>query len=123
MGIRPQQAPIPTSKIAQHVLDQTQMINQDVRRSSMQAYINFIAFYDKKANTSQLKDAVYVYVLQRKADHQGSKILFTEFRWIGPYIIENCCRIILSGMQNWHQQDASASSHSNASIHTATSPT
>ena len=27
-------------------------------------------------------------MLQPKADHQGSKIPFTEVRWIGPYIIE-----------------------------------
>ena len=26
--------------------------------------------------------------MQPKADHQGSKIPFTEFRWVGPYIIE-----------------------------------
>ena len=26
--------------------------------------------------------------MQPKADHQGSKFTFTEFRWIGPYIIE-----------------------------------
>ena len=26
--------------------------------------------------------------MQPKADYQGSKIPFTEFRWIGPYIIE-----------------------------------
>ena len=26
--------------------------------------------------------------MQSKADHQGSKIPFTEFRWVGPYIIE-----------------------------------
>ena len=26
--------------------------------------------------------------MQLKADHQGSKTPFTEFRWIGPYIIE-----------------------------------
>ena len=35
-----------------------------------------------------LKEAEYVYVLQPKADHQGSKILFTEFRLIDLYIIE-----------------------------------
>ena len=27
-------------------------------------------------------------VLQPKADHQGNKILFTDFRWIGPCIVE-----------------------------------
>ena len=29
-----------------------------------------------------------MYVLQRKADQQGSKIPFTDFRWIGPYMVE-----------------------------------
>ena len=64
------------------------MIHQDVRKISMQAYIKYKAYYDKKANASKLKEAYYVYILQPKADHQGSKILFTEFRWVGPYIIE-----------------------------------
>ena len=26
--------------------------------------------------------------MQPKADHQGSKVPFTEFRWVGPYFIE-----------------------------------
>ena len=42
----------------------------------------------KKANASKLKQSDYVYILQPKADHQGSKFPFTDFRWIGPYIIE-----------------------------------
>ena len=42
----------------------------------------------KKANASKLKQSDYVYILQPKADHQGSKIPFADFRWIGPYIIE-----------------------------------
>ena len=54
----------------------------------MQAYIKNKAYYDKKANASKLKQADYFYILQPKADHQGSKIPFTDFRWIGPYIIE-----------------------------------
>ena len=29
-----------------------------------------------------------MFVLQPKADHQGSKAPFTNFRWIGPYIVE-----------------------------------
>ena len=54
----------------------------------MQAYIKYKAYYDKKANALILKEADSVYFLQPKADHQGGKIPFTEFRWIGPYIIE-----------------------------------
>ena len=88
LGIRPQQQPIPTSQIAQDVLEQTQMIYQDVRKNTMQAYIKYKAYYDKKAKASKLKEADYVYILQAKTDQQGSKIPFTEFGWMGPYIVE-----------------------------------
>ena len=54
LGIRPQQQPIPTSQIAQEVLEQTEMIYQDVRKNTMQAYIKYKAYYDKKANASKL---------------------------------------------------------------------
>ena len=42
----------------------------------------------KKTNASKLKQSDYVYILQPKADQQGNKNPFTDFRWIGPYIIE-----------------------------------
>ena len=54
----------------------------------MQAYIKYKAYYDRKANASKLKQADYAFILQPKADHQGSKNPFTDFRWIGPYNIE-----------------------------------
>ena len=88
MGIRPQQIPPPDSQIAQDVLEQTETIFQDVRKNAMQAYLKYKAYYDRKANASKLKKSDCVLVLQPKADHQGSKIPFTDFRWIGPYIIE-----------------------------------
>ena len=88
LGIRPQQQPIPTSQIAQDFLDQTELIHQDVRKNTMQGYIKYKAYYDKKANTSKHKEADYVYILKPKTDHQRSKIPFTEFRWMGPYIVE-----------------------------------
>ena len=88
MGIRPQKNPSPKSEIAQDVLEQTEAIFQDVRRNAMQAFIKYKAYYDKKANASKLKQSDYVYILQPKADHQGSKIPFTDFRWIGLYFIE-----------------------------------
>ena len=88
MGIRPQRIPTPNSQIAEDVLKQTGMILHDVRKNTMQAYVKYKAYYDKKANTSKLKEQQYVYVLQPKADHQGSKIPLTEIRWIGPYIVE-----------------------------------
>ena len=84
MGIRPQKTPSPDSEIAQDVLEQTEMIFQDVCRNAMQAYIKYKAYYEKKANASKLKEIDYVYTLQPKADHQGSEIPLTDFRWIGP---------------------------------------
>ena len=64
------------------------MTHQDVRKNAMQASIKYKAFYDKKANASKLKEADYVYGIQPKTDHQGTRIPFTEFRWNGPYVIE-----------------------------------
>ena len=42
----------------------------------------------KKANASKLNEADYEHVLQLKADHQGTEIPFTDFRWNGPYVFE-----------------------------------
>ena len=88
MGIRPQKIPPPDSQIAQDMLEQTEKIFQDVRKNALPAYIKYNAYYDRKANASKLKKADYVFILQPKADHQGSKFPFTDFRWIGQYIIE-----------------------------------
>ena len=54
----------------------------------MQSYLKYKEYYDRKAKASPLKQNDYCFILQPIADHQGSKILFREFRWIGPYIIE-----------------------------------
>ena len=80
MRIRPQQALIPFLKTAQYILHQTEMNYQDVRRNAMQTHIRYKTYYDKKAHASKLKEADYVNVLQPKAEHQVSKIPFTELR-------------------------------------------
>ena len=56
MGIRPQQIPSPDSEIAKDVLEQTEAIFQDVRRTSMQAYIKYKAYYDKKPTPPNSKN-------------------------------------------------------------------
>ena len=89
MGIRPQRIHTPNSQNAVDVLKQTEVIFHDVRKNTMKAYIKYKAYYDRINNASKLKQQQYVYVPQPKADHQGSKIPFTEFRWIGSYIVEN----------------------------------
>ena len=86
--VYPSMPSMPDSETAQDILEQTGMIFQDVRRNAMQAYIKYKAYYDEKANASKFKQPDYVYILQPKADHQGSKFPFTDFRWIGSYFIE-----------------------------------
>ena len=54
----------------------------------MHSYIKHKKYYDKKAKASPLKEKGYCFILQPKAEHQGSKIPFRDFRWIGPYLVE-----------------------------------
>ena len=55
----------------------------------MQSYnIKYKRYYDKKAKASPLKEKDYCFILQPKADHQGSNIPFRDFRWIGHYLVE-----------------------------------
>ena len=54
----------------------------------MQSYLKYKDYYDRKAKAAPLGLGDYCFILQPLADHQGSKIPFREFRWIGPYVIE-----------------------------------
>ena len=55
----------------------------------MQSYLKYKENYDRKAKAAApLKLNDYCFILQPIAYHQGSKIPFPEFRWIGPYIVE-----------------------------------
>ena len=47
--IRLQRKPTPKSQTAEDVLKQTEMIFHDVRKNTMQAYIKYKAYYDKKS--------------------------------------------------------------------------
>ena len=59
----------PDSKHAEDVLKQTEIIFQDVCKTTMQAYIKYKAYYAKKTIESKLKERENLYVLQPKADH------------------------------------------------------
>ena len=51
----------------------------------MQSYIKYKRYYDEKAEASPLKEKDYCFILQPKADHQGSKIPFRDVHWFGLY--------------------------------------
>ena len=53
----------------------------------MQSYIRYKHYYDKKANAHPLHVNEYCYALHPRANTQGTKIPFKEYRWTGPYIV------------------------------------
>ena len=108
LGIHLQQQLFPTSQIVQDVLEQTEMIHQEVRKNTMQVYIKYKAYYNKKDNASELKEADYVYILQPKVDHQGSKIAKFQsqnFDGLARILSKKHYQTKLFGTQKWHQQD------------------
>ena len=78
----------PTTDFAEELLRRTKILYDKTKKNVMQSYIKYKKYYDKKAKASPLKEKDYCFILQPKADHQGSKIPFRDFRWIGPYLVE-----------------------------------
>ena len=74
----------PTTDFAEELLRRTKILYDKARKIVMQSYIKYKTYYDKKGKASPLKEKVYCFILQPKADHQGSKIPFRDFRSIGP---------------------------------------
>ena len=54
----------------------------------MQSYLKYKEYYDRKAKAAPLQEKDYCFVLQPKADSQGSKIPFRDFRWIGAFVVQ-----------------------------------
>ena len=78
----------PTADFAEKLLRRTRILYDKTMKNVTQSYIKYKKYYDKKAKASPLKEKDYCFILQPKADHQGSKIPFCDFRWIGHYLVE-----------------------------------
>ena len=78
----------PTTDFAEELLRRTKILYDKTGKNVMQSYIKHKRYYDKKTKASPLKKKDYCLILQLKAHHQGSKIPFCDFRWIGPYLVE-----------------------------------
>ena len=88
LGLRFNPNITPTTDFAEELLRRTKILYDKTKKNVMQSYIKYKRYYDKKAKASPLKEKDYCFILQPKADHQGSKIPFRDFRWIGPYLVE-----------------------------------
>ena len=78
----------PTTDFTEELPRRTKILYDKTWKNVMQSYIKYKMHYDKKSKASLLKEKDYCFLLQPKADHQGSKIPFRDFRWVGPYLVE-----------------------------------
>ena len=78
----------PTTDFAEELLCWTKILYDKTKKNVMQFFIRYKRYYDKKAKASPLKEKDNCFILQPKADYQGSKIPFRDFRWIGAYLVE-----------------------------------
>ena len=88
LGLRFNPNIAPTRDFAEELLRRTKILHDKTKKNVMQSYINYKSYYNKQAKASPLKEKDYCFILQPKADHQGSKIPFRDFRWIGPNLVE-----------------------------------
>ena len=88
LGLNPNPKINPTTDFAEELQRSTQILFDKTKRNTMQSYLKYKEYYDRKAKASPLEQGDFCFILQPLADHQGSKIPFREFRWNGPYVIE-----------------------------------
>ena len=88
LGNNPNEQINPTTEFAEEIQNRTKVLIDKTKQTIMQSYIKYKEYYDRKAKAAPLKENEYCFVLQPKADHQASKILFRDYRWVGPFIVQ-----------------------------------
>ena len=78
----------PTTEFTEEIQNRTNVLIDKTKQIIIQSYIKHKEYYDRKAQAAPLKVGDYCFVLRPKADHQGSKNLFDDYRWVGPFIIQ-----------------------------------
>ena len=88
LGNNPNEKISPTTEFAKEIQNRTKTLIDKTKQNNMQSYIKYKEYYDRKAKAAPLKESEYCFVLQPKADNQGSKIPFRDYRWVGPFIVQ-----------------------------------
>ena len=88
LGNNPNKDFLPTTEFAEELQQRTKVLIDKTKHNIMQSYLKYKEYYDRKAKAAPLSVQDFCFILQPKADIQGSKIPFREYRWIGPYRIE-----------------------------------
>ena len=88
LGLNPNEKILPTTDFAEELQRKTQILIDQTKHNVMQSYLKYKEYYDRKARAAPLQEKDYCFVLQPKADNQGSKIPFRDYRWVGLYIVQ-----------------------------------
>ena len=88
LGNNPNKNFVPTTDFAEELQQRTQIIIDQTKKNIMQSYLKYKEYYDRKAKAAQLQEKDYCFVLQPKADNQGSKRPFRDFRRTGPFVVQ-----------------------------------
>ena len=88
LGINPNKNFLPTTDFGEELQQRTKILIDQTKKNIMQSCLKYHEYYDLKAKATPLQEKDYCFVLQPKADSQGSKIPFRDFRWIGPFIVQ-----------------------------------
>ena len=89
LGLNPNQKILPTTGFAKEFQRRAQILINKTKKNILQSYLKYKEYYDRKAKAAPLEQGDYCFILQPLADNQGSENPFREFRWMGPYVIEN----------------------------------
>ena len=88
LGNNPNEQINPTNEFAEEIQNCTKILIDKTKQNIMQSYIKYKEYYDRKAKAAPLKENDYCFVLQPKADHQGSRIPFCDYRWVGQFVVQ-----------------------------------
>ena len=88
LGLNSNPKVLPTTDFADEFKRRAQSLIDTTKKNITQSYLKYKEYYDRKAKAAPLQQNGYCFILQPIADHQGSKIPFREYQWIGPYVVE-----------------------------------
>ena len=87
LGLRFNRTLVPTVQFADELLCRTKILYKKTKKCH--AILHQIRRrLRQKAKASPLKMKDYCFILQPKADHQGSRKHSSDFQWIGPFSVE-----------------------------------
>ena len=88
LGNNPKKSFLPTTEFAEELQQRTQFLIDQTKKTIMQSYLKYKGSYNRKAKAAPLQEKDYCFVLHQKADNQGSKIPFGDYRCICPFVVQ-----------------------------------